>query len=278
MEAQRVRLLISVANVEDAQAALEGGADIVDAKDPFAGALGAVSPITLRGIVGAVGGARPVSVALGDVSDERAVELAARRAASERVAYVKIGFAGVDDEALVERLIAAAADGASMVSSAVGVIAVAYADYERVGAVSPLGVVVAAERAGAMGVLLDTAVKHAGNLFAMWRATDVATWVRGAHDAALTAAVAGSLGSRDLAAVRVIGADVAGVRGAACEGGRLGRVTRDRVAALALSAGQRVWPGEEIAQRRAAAREGGAFRPGFDRNGDGELRPSAVLP
>src|SRR6185312_12126683 len=38
----RVRLLISVANADEARAALDGGADIIDAKDPGAGALGSV--------------------------------------------------------------------------------------------------------------------------------------------------------------------------------------------------------------------------------------------
>ncbi len=245
-----MRLLVSVANADDARSALAGGADIIDAKDPTTGALGAVRPAVLREIVRTVAGERPVSAALGDVLDKRETELAARCAASERVAYLKIGFAGVDDVERVEGLIAAAVRGATMVSGSVGVIAVAYADATRVGSVAPGLVLEAAEQAGAMGVLLDTAIKGDGGLFATMRAAEVGMWIRAAHAAAHTAAIAGGLSASDLTTVRVLGADVAGVRNAACEGGRAGRVTRERVSALALSAGQRSWPGVEIAGRR----------------------------
>ncbi|MFL5577756.1 MAG: (5-formylfuran-3-yl)methyl phosphate synthase, partial [Gemmatimonadaceae bacterium] len=65
-----MHLLVSVSSAAEAAAALAGGADLVDAKDPSAGALGAVSDGALRGIVAAVSGARPVSAALGDARDE----------------------------------------------------------------------------------------------------------------------------------------------------------------------------------------------------------------
>src|SRR5207245_6308 len=45
-----------------------------------------------------------------------------------------------------------------------------------------------------------------------------------------------SLTARDVPLVRALGADLVGVRGAACVGGRLGRVTRARVAALSALA------------------------------------------
>ena len=72
-----MRLLISVANAAEASAALAGGADIIDAKDPLAGALGAVSVEVLREIHAAVAGARPVTAALGEASREAAIERAA---------------------------------------------------------------------------------------------------------------------------------------------------------------------------------------------------------
>ncbi len=66
-----MRLLVSVKNAEEAMAALAGGADLIDAKDPAAGALGAVSLDVLRDIHSTVAGLRPVSAALGDAIDER---------------------------------------------------------------------------------------------------------------------------------------------------------------------------------------------------------------
>lgn len=257
-----VRLLISVASEAEARAALEGGADIIDAKDPAHGPLGAVSTATLREIVRAVDGRLPVSAALGDAKDENAVSLATRRAAAERVAYVKVGFAGVADADRVESLIAAAVAGAGMVSASAGVIAVAYADASaiNVASLSPWWLVEAAERAGAVGILLDTAVKKGAassggsdsGLFHAMSQGDVAAWIRHAHGADLTVAVAGGLAGADLSVLRALGADVVGVRGAACEGGdRRGQVSRANVAALARSAGRRSWASVAIAARWA---------------------------
>ncbi len=227
-----MRLLVSVADASEARIALEGDADIIDVKDPSRGSLGAADASVLREIADAVGAARPISAALGDAADERAVEEAARVAATNRLAYVKLGFAGVADVGAVGRLIEAAVRGVRSVSTSAGVVAVAYADFARVESVSPELVIEAAERARAVGVLLDTARKDGGALFDLMDQVRVGRWVRLAHDAALTVALAGSLNAADLASVRALGADIAGVRGAACEGGRTGRISRERVAAL----------------------------------------------
>src|SRR2546430_14451662 len=69
-------------------------------------------------------------------------------------------------------------------------------------------------------------------LFAVESPAGVAAWVAAAHAAGLFAALAGGLCGPDLARARSLGADVVGVRGAACVGGRTGRVSRARVAAL----------------------------------------------
>jgi uncharacterized protein (UPF0264 family) len=60
----------------------------------------------------------------------------------------------------------------------------------------------------------------------------LAAWVARAHAAGLLTALAGKLTGDDLALAREAGADVAGVRGAACAGGRTGRVSADKVRRL----------------------------------------------
>src|SRR5207244_12372343 len=93
-----------------------------------------------------------------------------------------------------------------------------------------------AAHTGAAGVLLDTATKRVP-LFAVESPAAVAAWVAAAHAAGLFAALAGGLSGPDLARARSPGADIVGVRGAACGGGRTGRVSRARVAALRALAG-----------------------------------------
>jgi hypothetical protein len=58
-------------------------------------------------------------------------------------------------------------------------------------------------------------------------------WVEAAHRASLLAALAGGLQRDDLGILAAAGADVVGVRGAACVEGREGRVSVSRVRALA---------------------------------------------
>jgi uncharacterized protein (UPF0264 family) len=64
----------------------------------------------------------------------------------------------------------------------------------------------------------------------------VSAWVAAVHARGLLAALAGSLGSGDLRALATCEADIVGVRGAACEGGRTGRISTRRVAELSALA------------------------------------------
>jgi uncharacterized protein (UPF0264 family) len=226
-----MHLLVSVTSAVDAAAALAGGADLIDAKDPAAGALGAVSIEQFRRIVAAVAGARPVTAALGDAADEPAIEQTARAFAGLGASFVKLGFAGISSTDRVAALITAAVNGARRDSGS-RVVAVAYADADRAGSISPLRLLDVAARAGATGVLLDTFDKQQGGLrqLVAWRA--LTDWVVSAHDAGLFVAIAGKLTASDLPYVRDAGADIAGVRGSACDGGRTGRVTADRVRLL----------------------------------------------
>jgi hypothetical protein len=223
-----MRLLVSVRSAGEAAAALAGGADLIDAKDPVAGALGAVTIDVLRAIVQAVNGARPVTAALGDATTEHAIEREAAAFACAGAALVKVGFAGSSARHRVEALAAAAVRGAGSAR----VIAVAYADHQRVDGPSPAEVIDVAGHAGLAGVLLDTADKNGPGLRGLMPADALEAWVASARRHGLLVALAGQLAADDLTAVRDAGADVAGVRGAACDGGRTGQVTRERVRLL----------------------------------------------
>ena len=229
-----MRLLVSVASAAEASAALAGGADVIDAKNPLAGALGAVSTDTLRDIHATIAGVRLVTAAIGDAAGEAATERTAGAFAAAGAALVKVGFAGISSASRVEVLIRAAVRGAGAGPPGAngGVVAVAYADADRAGSVPASVLVDVAARAGASGVLLDTADKAGPGLRLLISPTVLAGWVSGAREAGLLVALAGKLTADDLAFVRDAGADIAGVRGAACEGGRSGRVSIERVALL----------------------------------------------
>jgi uncharacterized protein (UPF0264 family) len=224
-----MRLLVSVANAADAAAALAGGADLIDAKDPTGGALTAVAPEEFSAICGAVAGARPVTAALGTAAEEDAVERAAREFGQAGARFVKIGFAGIASGERVGLLTKAAVRGARTGGSGhCGVVAVAFADADR--AAGP-----AAARAGAEGLLLDTADKSGPGLRGLMEAAALAAFVSSVREAGLFVALAGQLTAADLPFVRDAGADIAGVRGAACDGGRGGQVSAERVRQLQQS-------------------------------------------
>jgi (5-formylfuran-3-yl)methyl phosphate synthase len=225
-----MRLLISVRDAEEAFAALAGGSDIIDAKEPSSGALGAVDLFTFHRIVWTVSGARPVTAALGDAVDAAAIERTAREYAQAGARLVKIGFAGITSPGRAVALIAGARNGSAEHAD---VIATAYADAERASSLDPFAIIDAASSAGATGVLLDTADKHGPGLRELMTRTALHSWVGAARDAGLSVALAGKLTADDLGFVFDAGADIAGVRGAACDRGRTGQIVSEKVRSLA---------------------------------------------
>jgi uncharacterized protein (UPF0264 family) len=227
-----MRLLVSVRNAEEARAALAGGAEIIDAKEPSLGALGPVELEELRAIIEAVGRMRPVSAALGDSGDVNALALAARAAAEAGAMFVKVGFADVREIGAVRERLARVMDGALLPTSPCAVVAVAYADWDEVGGAAPSTVLAAAAAEGAMGVLLDTVRKDGAGLFRCLGRAALGSLVREARARSLMVALAGRITVEDMAFAYEAGAEIVGVRGAACEHGREGRVRESRVREL----------------------------------------------
>jgi (5-formylfuran-3-yl)methyl phosphate synthase len=226
-----MRLLVSAATAADAAAALEGGADFIDAKDPSAGALGAVTPDTFAAIVAGVGAARPVTAALGDAGSPASVEADARMFAALGATLVKIGISHSASVADAQAIARGAVRGARAGSAGTGVVLVAYADMPHA-PVSPMALLDVASAAGAAGVLLDTVDKRGPRLTQLATLAWLTEWTGHAHHRSLSVALAGRLLAEDLPIARRCGADVAGVRGAACEGGRSGRIRAEAVRGL----------------------------------------------
>ena len=109
-----------------------------------------------------------------------------------------------------------------------GVVAVAYADCPVVG-LSLTRFIEIARIEGAVGVLLDTVDKQGPGLRTVLPHAALASWVAAAADARLLSALAGRLTAEDVSALMDLGANVVGVRGAACQGGRSGAVTASLV-------------------------------------------------
>jgi uncharacterized protein (UPF0264 family) len=197
-------MLASVRSAEEALFAVQAGADLIDAKEPSVGALGAVSPATLRAIAAAVGGRRPVSATVGDLPlDTERLRRAARRNCDCGADFVKIG--------VFEQPIDFSRIRALPPLAGVPLIAVLFADRSP-----PLDVAADLAAAGWHGVMLDTANKEAGSL-RDWTDQDwLADFVQRARTAGLLVGLAGSLRTDDVGPLAALGPDYLGFRGALC--------------------------------------------------------------
>jgi len=230
-----VRLLVSVVDADEARLAAAAGADVIDVKNPAEGSLGAPPPAVIAAVRASVAAEVPVSAAIGDMPNlPGTAALAALGAASSGAAFVKVGLWGVSAEGEAVALLRAVREAVDEVPGAV-VVAGAYADARRVAPapIAPELLPRAASEAGVGICLLDTAVKDGRGLLDWLSPDELTTFVAEAHDAGLEVALAGALRTEDLAIVQAAGADIAGVRSAACgDGRRSGPLEAARVRAL----------------------------------------------
>jgi (5-formylfuran-3-yl)methyl phosphate synthase len=214
------RFLASVRSADEAAIALAGGADIIDAKEPAEGALGAVPMAELSAILRTVAGRRPVSATIGDCPLDEAADRVAATAATG-VDYVKIGFFGDASADALARLNHHAIRGARL-------IAVLFADCDPQWELIPR---LAALRFS--GVMLDTARKGQGGLLSHLDKSDLACFIGEARSFRLITGLAGSLTREDAGALLPLQPDVLGFRGALCSGAsRTGSLDGQRVRAM----------------------------------------------
>jgi (5-formylfuran-3-yl)methyl phosphate synthase len=238
-----MQLLVSLRSADEVAAALAGGADIVDAKEPALGSLGAVSSDVLAEIASRVPAAVPLSVALGDFIRPDAVRRAIRSVTlPRRIAptYLKLGFAGARPNE-VDGLVSAAQEAALAAPARPIIVPVAYADASRAAAPDPDSVLAATIDRGARAFLLDTWIKDGRGLLRWVDLGGLRALAARARSAGILFAVAGSLDPNEVARLGAV-ADVVGVRGAACRGGRDGAVDAELVRRLrrAVSPDERI--------------------------------------
>lgn len=204
----RVLMLASVVDAREAAVCLDGGADVIDCKDPSRGALGAVTENAARAIVEIAGGRVPVSATIGDLPCAASPIMDATvTMAATGVDYVKIGFAPDGDAASVVQALGGL--GAKLRNARLA--GVLFADAEPdFGLLDEMG------RAGFAGVVLDTADKAAGPLPDIMAPARLKEFVDAARRSGLFCGLAGSLRTRDIPMLVRLAPDLLGFRGALC--------------------------------------------------------------
>ncbi len=211
----RPRLLVSVRDAAEALAALAGGADLIDVKEPDRGPLGRADDAVIAEVVRAVAGRVPVSAALGELGESIALPPVA-------LEYVKWGLAGWEGR-----------DWQSALDDAPpNAVFAGYADCDEVD--SPLLHFVALKAASrrAAAFLIDTFVKDGRTLLDVVSAQYLGALLEFCRSAGVPVALAGSLDLAAIERLKPLRPDWFAVRGAACDGGRGGRVCADKVRRL----------------------------------------------
>ncbi|MGB3919812.1 (5-formylfuran-3-yl)methyl phosphate synthase [Methanothrix sp.] len=226
-----MRLLVSPMNMEEAHAALAGGADILDVKNPKEGSLGANFPWVIRSVAELAAGRVPVSATIGDLEFKPGTaSLAALGAASSGADYVKAGLLGVKTQEQAEEMLNAIVRAVKELDPGKKVVASGYSDYSRAGSISPMLLPAAAFQAGADVVMMDTAIKDGRPTFDFMNEGDLADFIKLGHSLDLEVALAGSIGFSHLPALTRLQPDIIGVRGIVCGGDRRSAVKEELVA------------------------------------------------
>lgn len=234
----RPALLASVRNCDEALAALEGGAHVIDVKEPRRGPMGRADAARVAEVVVLAAGRAPVTAAGGDWGELPVAALAdwTRRAGA---ALVKLGLPaaplGPGDLRCLARVRQAAPPGVRLAP-------VLYAD--RIEPHWPGGPQLD-ELNHAFGggwLVVDTHEKRAGGLLEHWTPAALARVIEAARSVGVRLAVAGGLAGPALWTVARLRPDLVGVRGALCVGGREGRIDPAavrRAVSLATAAGRK---------------------------------------
>lgn len=201
------RVLASVLSLAEAKTALDAGADIIDLKNPAAGALGALSIADIAVIVGMIRGRRPVSATIGDMPMRAASVCAAvDRTAATGVDFIKIG---IFDDGDARGCLDALRPSARQCQ----LVAVLFADRNL-----DWTLIEYAAANGFAGIMLDTADKSSGGLRSHLSESALGEFVGRARALRLFTGLAGKLRLADIPALLPLAPDYLGFRGALCAG------------------------------------------------------------
>ena len=219
-----MRLLVSVRDHVEASAAIAGGARWIDLKEPAAGPLGAVAPSVAEQVARMVDSRCPVSAALGELSQW---PQAAQLLDVDQLRVVKLGLAGcrhwpdwrqrwlqVRDECLGKG------------KQLAGVV---YADSVAAAAPLPDEVIELVGHSGGKYLLIDTYDKQGLSSIDALGCKEFARLVHSSRRCGLTTVVAGRITLDDVPLLAALPIDILAVRGAVCQGDRMGKLDTNLV-------------------------------------------------
>lgn len=184
------------------------GADFIDAKDPEAGALGALPLATIQTIRACLPADAVTSAVAGDDEDIGHLADSALAIAATGVSFVKLGLGRATARP------AAVAELGRLLGRRGRFIAVLFADEDP-----PLPLTISLQEAGFAGVMLDTRQKKGIRLPDLLTTDQLASFVADCRRLDLMCGLAGSLRLEDIEPLAALGPDYLGFRGGLCLAG-----------------------------------------------------------
>lgn len=229
-----MKVLVSPMSVAEALEAIEGGADIIDVKNPAEGSLGANFPWVIKEISEiAKKHGKEISATTGDLPFKPGTaSLAALGAAVAGADYIKVGLYGVKNAEEAYEMMSGVVKAVKDYDPSKKVVAAGYGDHYRISSVSPLDLPEVVARVGADIVMVDTAIKDGTSLFDHMSVDDIKKFVNLAKDNGLMVALAGNIGWSHIEMLKTISPDIIGVRSIVCEGDRSSMIKRELVVKL----------------------------------------------
>jgi uncharacterized protein (UPF0264 family) len=216
-----MKLLVSPINLEEAKAAVNGGADIIDVKNPKEGSLGANFPWVIRSIKEAMGPNIPVSATTGDMDYKPGTtSLAALGAAVAGADYIKVGLYNIQTTEQAIDMVEHVVKSVKEYDPNKKVVISGYADYKRINSIPLRELPPVCADYGADVVMMDTGIKDGRSTFEFMTNEELSQFVESAHDLGLITAIAGNINFKDIEAINQIGPDIIGIRGCVCGGDR----------------------------------------------------------
>jgi uncharacterized protein (UPF0264 family) len=206
-------LLVSVRSPREAEAALKGGAVLIDIKEPDAGSLGRASDAAIQAVLERIDDRLLVSAAMGELRD------GARLFPGAGLAFVKWGLAGLGQHLGWRKCLAAAAKAMAQACSKTQPVAVAYADCQSALSPQPEDVCEFACENG-WPFLLDTWTKNGSTLLDFLPVSRILSLCAECRARSVKVALAGSLGIREIETLLICAPAWFAVRTAVCRGGR----------------------------------------------------------
>ena len=217
-----MQLLVSVRDVDEADAAIAGNADIIDVKEPSRGSLGMAPLESIAAIVSRCCHQRQAprcSAALGElhewIGNPELLQTQAQGFAIPGLNFLKVGLSTARQ---IPDWEAKWLDFRRHFPGSVHWVAVAYADADRAGSPSIEEILEAAAATGCRVLLLDTFVKDTTTLFNWVSPEQLSKLRQRCTVLGLRLALAGRLGPSHLPLLQGIAPDLLAVRGAVCDG------------------------------------------------------------